>query len=1535
MDAAVRRALLFALTGGQWFPPPRPTDEDMNDAPDEQVVEGSSSSLPPSPPSALGTPQLPRFSRSGLPRSPPVRRSSSIARQNTLSPDIVASSPISYLEVLQVLTLQVHTLEECASLHRDQIDLDDEAKSLSAGLSINSYLSRLIRVPESLEDEWALQPLPEGPLPSKGSGSNRGSVLGMLIALYEHRIVPGSSHASDGKAGSGSTEDTGGAWSLVADGQRWLLRFVNALVDGAPSVGAACKCATTGIPFRSSSPSAGESDFATWTIDSSIRSTILGMLESLPSLWPVQEKKPGTDDRPDKKSKEAGRAARLRAMERMRQKQSAFLTSLVTSGDTIGGGASFMDEEEAENEGDLCIICRCDDSDGEQNGPLGYLGHVQRSRASCLRATTESGEKEGLERMYRVVGDKGCQLRSSESMDSEALECLPTGSVVSVLKSKVSIKYDLLSRRVLVRHSKFDPASRTTKVVEGWASIQSSKGYIILSPLTSMCYKSSRWGSTRPIVRQCGHAAHLNCVETHTLSLHQRAAGEQPYDGRYAANIDDGEFLCPLCKQLSNILIPRDQNSTSGKPSARSMIAPQTFPDVASLRLSIRKLFLTSKSIFKDGEDSRRNALREFGTKLLRAMDVPWETIISDRKKKQKNWHPAIRRWNFEEEEGDDLDNNDSRVCVGNILRLLRQQLIAWGSIGHSALSAEASSRGVVSEQNGPQKKLSDPWSSFNSHVRDTHPMLLELRRTMTASSGLFGVLLEEMAKQLDPGTSLKGRIPVIGRCLADILDGNYWCNTVFDRKESAKLDKTLLLHWTLATRVMACLPCHVARDGMLSYRHEARSNAAAMWVVQGLGVTKDLSGADDFCGPPTPLSVAQAYQGPNGESPKDGIPALEEDWGSMKPFEEATLEDLLENNDGKLSSVFRPAVASAFLYTPLLAWDLNTLAGALFSTILSREDEDLPTDEQLMYMAQVLLIGRLVQVLVSPDGFAASSDGMHLQNWSEEELQKEAVALNALLVFLDEMKKADSVYSVTSCDLRQQSFDSGSKQILGVVSLAILPFYRSIVLMLRACSSAISQRKRRSSFRLSSDLMESVLLDPSLMTSEDGFTLLRAFGCPMPSGLVKKDQPWLGLMRKWMLSLLSFEAHQGSEAAGILNYIHNILGEGSSDSTENRAASSTQENKKLRGVSGSSWTYEFIHKNEMASAGKSDNDDVHAGAQDTELEAAEQDDDNEDMDYNGNDGDEHDDEDEAMDRSVADSSDGSDEDATIVAINPFLGGNGTVEMEIDAVDEPETFRFFNRVGLGVMLEGDDDVANNRDDGSEENDASISNGDVRRLDDDFADVSLSTIIPFQPRFLKTCFMGQGPRGSPFEYDIANSVMKDLSHLGTIHSRDPKNSCLIRLPQSFVELYSIVNRVRARDASSLEENDENTNTETAICLLTGTIMRSGPGKRTQARSQRPPGACTLHARTMGSGIAIFFLVQKCTVLLMHNNKSAYSPSLYVDEHGEEDPGLRRGRPLVLNKARYAALETLWRQQGIPREVAQIRATSDRVIRDNWY
>lgn len=60
-----------------------------------------------------------------------------------------------------------------------------------------------------------------------------------------------------------------------------------------------------------------------------------------------------------------------------------------------------------------------------------------------------------------------------------------------------------------------------------------------------------------------------------------------------------------------------------------------------------------------------------------------------------------------------------------------------------------------------------------------------------------------------------------------------------------------------------------------------------------------------------------------------------------------------------------------------------------------------------------------------------------------------------------------------------------------------------------------------------------------------------------------------------------------------------------------------------------------------------------------------------------------------------------------------------------------------------------------------------------------------------------------------------------------------------------------------------------------------------------------------------------LIKKGMILLLHNENGAFMPSVYLDSHGEVDPGLRffwfnyrRGNPLFLNMARFDALRLLW-------------------------
>lgn len=414
MDAAIRRSLLFALTGGSWLPPSEPaapdepldgTDTEMTGLAATMVASTQSGDVPVTTfARRMFHAQTSSSSSFGVSRRPSANDPAPFSRE------VVAASSVSFLEVLQLLTLQVHTLEECASLHRTLPDLDDESRTLSAGLSINSYLRRLVWVPESLNDVWALKPYPDGPLTSKGSGERRGSILGFLIALYEHR----SDHASllDSDGGENADDGHGGARALATSGLKWLLRFVNALVEGASSVGAATKSATTGIPIHGSSggpPSAIDLSSPSWTIDDDVRSTIRGMVDGLPDLWPKERETPSPGKESNAKSKEARKAAQMRVLENMRKKQAAFAATIATGDEPSAGG------DETDSEQDLCIICRCDDTDGENNGPLGYLGHVQRSRVSQMRASVEAANREGprqkLFQSFRVVGHMGCQVR--------------------------------------------------------------------------------------------------------------------------------------------------------------------------------------------------------------------------------------------------------------------------------------------------------------------------------------------------------------------------------------------------------------------------------------------------------------------------------------------------------------------------------------------------------------------------------------------------------------------------------------------------------------------------------------------------------------------------------------------------------------------------------------------------------------------------------------------------------------------------------------------------------------------------------------------------------------------------------------------------------------------------------------------------------------------------------------------------------------------------------------------------------------------
>lgn len=965
-------------------------------------------------------------------------------------------------------------------------------------------------------------------------------------------------------------------------------------------------------------------------------------------------------------------------------------------------------------------------------------------------------------------------------MESAPVAFLPRGSLVEVLQSKISPQLGLLSRRVLVRHIA-DTQSKSTEVVQGWASIQSWQGYVILSPLSSLCYTNTRWGPTRPIIRQCGHAAHFRCVEAHTLSLHQRHAGGMPFDGRFSANIEDGEFLCPLCKQLSNILIPEDKqdsddagalsqaSSMSESKDGFEILKNNVFSSPADTT-PIRNILLRKAPVsYSETPSKIHQATIRFGSNLSQAMELSSDDVSTQRRKEREYWHRALRQWDFQD------DHLGSESQIGSILRLMRQQLISWAAVGHSAAAAEASGRGSRQEMFGEVTYTSkDPWSDYTSKERDSHPMLLELRRTMSASASFFDLVTYELGKQLGSNEEKsKGEsVPLLGSLLSDILEGQHW----MVKSSSTESDN----EWRVVTSVIASMICHVSREDTVAPRLEARAVAAAMWTITGstpasssssnvtmnldsspevevsedgnIGVEGETEPSDDPAQndssnsqtrpvlPPKPLSIYRVE--------RNLALQLKSNWGELDPFK-VELESLHQK-------AFRPAVASAFLYVPLLAWDLNILAGAVFSSLLSNaKSNPCVTTDELLQSAKVLLVGRLVQVLSTPDGFLASSADSDEYDefddeemfWDDEKKKRESTAIKELLSLCRNTLSAGPV---------AQDLDDSS--LLQNVGNAIFPFGRTLILLLRASSSVIRQRNRRKSGgatleELPADkAVTQMVVGPAAMSIDDGFQLLDVIGAPLPSTILKADSsqsPWISLVTRWLTALKGFEAYHGTRGQGLAfdekmkawtSKAHDLM---LPDRSSPRGAPSLQ-NLQVQPSPGA------VEVAQLPPQGG----DVHDNDGDSDADFEEESEESSGMSN----------EDEGMDVDDDALEEDSDEELEHVDMDVDFDEEYS-DLEEDPVDD------FGAQGAAVLpaeLEFDVDDASDVNAALSEPDGSKISGPDDRM---FSYVSRSAILPYQPSILGLSQVGPGPRGARgelFEYKVANCIMKDLSHLGSIH-----------------------------------------------------------------------------------------------------------------------------------------------------------------------
>ena len=118
----------------------------------------------------------------------------------------------------------------------------------------------------------------------------------------------------------------------------------------------------------------------------------------------------------------------------------------------------------------------------------------------------------------------------------------------------------------------------------------------------------------------------------------------------------------------------------------------------------------------------------------------------------------------------------------------------------------------------------------------------------------------------------------------------------------------------------------------------------------------------------------------------------------------------------------------------------------------------------------------------------------------------------------------------------------------------------------------------------------------------------------------------------------------------------------------------------------------------------------------------------------------------------------------------------------------------------------------------------------------------------------------------------------------------------------------------------------------ICLICGDVICSRSCKECCVDGVGP---VTRHVINKHKGCGIVLRVSSSEILLFRGEFCAYYPSLYVDAYGEEDRGLRRGKPLFLSQERFEALNKLHQMKGVAQAVSRIRLHADRVYRNNVF
>ncbi|KAK3103122.1 hypothetical protein FSP39_016629 [Pinctada imbricata] len=157
--------------------------------------------------------------------------------------------------------------------------------------------------------------------------------------------------------------------------------------------------------------------------------------------------------------------------------------------------------------------------------------------------------------------------------------------------------------------------------------------------------------------------------------------------------------------------------------------------------------------------------------------------------------------------------------------------------------------------------------------------------------------------------------------------------------------------------------------------------------------------------------------------------------------------------------------------------------------------------------------------------------------------------------------------------------------------------------------------------------------------------------------------------------------------------------------------------------------------------------------------------------------------------------------------------------------------------------------------------------------------------------------------------IARAWCTDLANFANSHASDAKTLLLINptwyipklidLPHQYYRLFQVYNSKQCSVCGGVPKDP-------ALCLVCAQYLCF----RQQCCLQQNVNECVQHSIQCGAGTGMYLLVNSSIVVVVRGPRATLWGSVYLDEHGEEDRDLKRGKPLYLSKQRYNLLYQQW-------------------------